>query len=298
MASRKRDDQFDERFLRKLDYLYIMSKKIAAGAARAQRKTQIVGSGLEFADHRSYSPGDDMRNIDWKVFGRTNKLFLKLFEEEEDLYIYFLLDTSRSMTLGKAPTKWDYAKSCAAALGYIGLANLDRVSIIPFSSRLDGRMPPTRGKTQIFKIFDFLSAVEPGQQTSLKDAFKTFVAQNKRRGIACVISDFYDPTGFEDGMNYLRYYKFDPIVIHLFDERELNPKLNGELQLVDCETGEVREITITEGMLKRYREVWNEYCQELEEYCSKRNILYFRAPVQLPFDELVLRVFRAGGFLG
>lgn len=298
MASIKRDEQFDERFLRKLDYLHIMSKKIAAGAARAQRKTHIVGSGIEFADHRSYSPGDDMRNIDWKVFGRTNKLFLKLFEEEEDLYIYFLLDTSASMTLGKSPTKWDYAKSCCAALGYIGLSNLDRVSVIPFSSKLDGRMPPTRGKAQIFKIFDFLSNVETGSQTSLKDAFKTFVAQNKRRGIACVISDFYDPTGFEEGMNYLRYYKFNPIVIHLFDERELNPKLNGEMQLVDCETGEVREMTITEGMLKRYREVWNEYCAELEEYCSKRNILYFRAPVQLPFDELVLRVFRAGGFIG
>ena len=294
----KRDEQFDERFLRKLDYLHIMSKKIAAGAARAQRKTQIVGSGLEFADHRSYNPGDDMRNIDWKVYGRTNKLFLKLFEEEEDLYIYFLLDTSASMTLGKAPTKWDYAKSLAAALGYIGLSNLDRVSLIPFSSKLTGRLPPTRGKAQIFKIFDFLSGVEPGQQTSLQEAFKTFVAQNKRRGIACVISDFYDPTGFEEGLNYLRYYKFDPIVLHLFDERELNPRINGEMQLVDCETGEVKEITITEAMIKRYREVWLEYCEELEEYCRKRDILYFRAPVQLEFDELVLRVFRAGGFLG
>ena len=147
----RRDEQFDERFLRKLEYLHIMSKKIAAGQARAQRKTRIVGSGLEFADHRNYSPGDDMRNIDWKVYGRTNKLFLKLFEEEEDLYIYFLLDTSKSMTLGFEPTKWDYAKQCAAALGYIGLSNLDRVSIIPFSAKLDGRMPPTRGKAQIFK---------------------------------------------------------------------------------------------------------------------------------------------------
>lgn len=293
----RRDAQFDERFLRKLDYLYIMSKKIASGATRAQRKTRIVGSGLEFADHRNYSPGDDMRNIDWKVFGRTNKLFLKLFEEEEDLYIYFLLDTSRSMTLGKAPTKWDYAKSCAAALGYIGLSNLDRVSIIPFSAKLEGRMPPTRGKTQIFKIFDFLSNAEPGSQTSLADAFKNFVAQNKRRGIACVISDFYDPTGFEQGLNYLRYHKFEPIIIHLYDERELDPKLNGELQLVDCETGEVREIMITPELMKRYREVWQTYCEELETYCSKRDMLYFRAPVQTPFDELVLRVFRAGGFL-
>lgn len=292
----KRDAQFDEKFLRKLDYLYIMSKKIASGAARAQRKTRIVGSGLEFADHRNYSPGDDMRNMDWKVYGRTNKLFLKLFEEEEDLYIYFLLDVSQSMTLG-TPNKWEYAKRTAAALGYIGLSNLDRVSVIPFSSKLDGRMPPTRGKAQIFKIFDFLSSVEPGKHTSLGDAFKTFIAQNKRKGIACVISDFYDPTGFEQGLNYLRYHKFEPIIIHLFDERELDPQLNGELQLVDCETGEIREVTVTPQILKRYRQVWDEFCGEVESYCSKRDILYFRVPIQVPFDDLVLRVFRAGGFL-
>lgn len=292
----KRDAQFDEKFLRKLDYLYIMSKKIASGAARAQRKTRIVGSGLEFADHRNYSPGDDMRNMDWKVYGRTNKLFLKLFEEEEDLYIYFLLDVSQSMTLG-SPNKWEYAKRTAAALGYIGLSNLDRVSVIPFSSKLDGRMPPTRGKAQIFKIFDFLSSVEPGKHTSLGDAFKTFIAQNKRKGIACVISDFYDPTGFEQGLNYLRYHKFEPIIIHLFDERELDPQLNGELQLVDCETGEIREVTVTPQILKRYRQVWDEFCGEVESYCSKRDILYFRVPIQVPFDDLVLRVFRAGGFL-
>lgn len=296
--ARERDAQFDEKFLRRLEYLHIMSKKIASGAARAQRKTRIVGSGLEFADHRSYTPGDDMRNIDWKVYGRTNKLFLKLYEEEEDLYIYFLLDTSLSMTLGYEPTKWDYAKRCAAALGYIGLSNLDRVSIIPFSSKLDGRMPPTRGKKQIFKIFDFLSTVEPGAHTSLEDAFKTFVAQNKRRGIAVVISDFYDPTGFEKGLNYLRYYKFDPIILHVFDERELDPKMHGELQLVDCETGAVREVTVTPAILKRYKQVWEAFCERLETYCSKRDILYFRVPVQVPFDELVLRVFRAGGFLG
>lgn len=292
----KRDEQFDEKFLRRLDYLHIMSKKIAAGSARAKRKTRLVGSGIEFADHRNYSPGDDMRNIDWKVYGRTNKLFLKLFEEEEDLYIYFLVDVSHSMMLGD-PDKWSYAKRVTAALSYIGLSNLDRVSIIPFSSGLDGRLAPTRGKAQIFKIFDFLSGVVPSQHTSLADAFKTFVTQNKRKGVACVISDFYDPSGFEDGMNFLRYHKFEPLVIHLYDERELYPDLNGEMQLVDCETGEVREVMITPSILKRYRQIWDEFCTEIDDYCSKRDILYFRVPIQESFDDLILRVFRSGGFL-
>jgi uncharacterized protein (DUF58 family) len=294
----KRDSQFDETFLKKLDYLYIISRKIAAGMNLAERKTRIVGSGIEFAEHRNYVPGEDTRNLDWKVYARTNKLFLRRYEEEEDLYIYFLIDTSNSMQLGGGDTtKWSYAKSVCAALSYIGLSNLDRVSIIPFSSQLDGRLPPARGKAQIFKIFDFLSALDPGQHTSFEDAFKTFVTQNKRRGMAVVISDFYDPRGFEEGLNFLRYHKFDPIVVQIYDDRELDPDLKGELQLVDCETGEVRDITVTKAMLKRYKQVFEEFCHEIEDYCKKRQILYFRTPIQQAFDDLILKIFRAGGFL-
>lgn len=291
-----KNDQFNDEFLKKLEYLYIISKKIVAGKNQAERKTRIVGSGIEFADHRSYSPGDDFRGLDWKVYARTEKLFLRLFEEEEDLYIYFLLDCSRSMLLGE-PTKWDYAKKVAAALGYIGLSNLDRVSIIPFSSKLDGRLPPSRGKAQIYKIFDFLGNLEAGQHTSLEDAFSTFVAQNKRRGMAVVLSDFYDPRGFHEGLNKLRYHKFEPIVVHVYDERELNPTVQGELQLVDVETGDVREITLTPEIVKEYRQAFYEFSEELEEYCAKKQVLYFRTPIQEPFDELVLRIFRAGGFI-
>jgi len=290
------EEQFDEAFLKKLEYLYIVSQKIVSGRLRAERKTRIVGSGIEFADYRTYAHGDDLRNIDWRIFARTEKLFLRLFEEEEDLYIYFLIDSSRSMTLGD-PDKWSYAKRVAAALGYIGLANLDRVSVIPFSSQLDGRLPPSRGRAQIFKIFEFLEGLEPGRQTSLKDAFRTFVTQNKRRGMAVVVSDFYDPRGFEEGLNFLRYHKFEPLVVHLYDERELEENFRGDLQLVDCETGEIAEVTVTAGMMREYRKAFEAYCDQLEDYCVKRQILYFRAPIQIPFDDLILRVFRAGGFL-
>lgn len=290
------DEQFDEAFLKKLEYLYIVSQKIVPGRMRAERKTKIVGSGIEFADYRNYAPGDDLRNIDWRIYARTEKLFLRLFEEEEDLYIYFLIDSSKSMTLGD-PDKWSYAKRVAAALGYIGLSNLDRVSIIPFSSQLDGRLPPSRGKAQIFKIFEFLEALDPGEQTSLEDAFRTFVTQNKRRGMAVVISDFYDPRGFEEGLNFLRYHKFEPLVIHLTDDRELDADFRGDLQLVDCETGDIAELTVTQGMMREYQKAFDAYCAELEEYCVKRQILYFRAPIQVAFDDLILSVFRAGGFL-
>lgn len=289
-------EQFDEAFLKKLEYLYIVSKKIVAGASRAQRKTRIVGSGLEFADHRNYAAGDDLRTLDWKIYARTEKLFLKLFEEEEDLYIYFLVDTSPSMRMGD-PDKWSYARRLTAALAYIGLSNLDRVSVVPFSSALDGRLPPARGKAQIFKVFEFLNSVRPGDTTRLGEAFRTFVTQNKRRGIAVVVSDFYDPEGFEAGLNFLRYHKFEPMVIQLYDERELDPSFRGDLQLVDCETGDVTDVTVTSSLKREYVKAFEAWAEELEEYCLKRNILYFKAPIQVPFDELVLRVFRAGGFL-
>lgn len=290
------EDQFDEEFLKRLEYLYIVSQKIAATQQQAKRETEIVGSGIEFAEHRQYTPGDDFRNIDWSLYARTEELFLKLFEEEKDLYIYFLLDSSRSMQLG-SPNKWDYAKRVVAALAYIGLANLDRVSIVPFSSKLDDRLPPTRSRGQIFKIFEFLRGLEPGKRTKLEDAFHSFVTQHKRSGLAVVVSDFYDPEGFEEALNFLRYHKFDPVVIQLYDERELDPALKGEVEVVDCETDDVRQVTVTPELLEAYREAFEAFSDDLAEYCTKNQILYFRAPSQEPFDELILRVFRAGGFL-
>jgi len=287
---------FDEAFLKKIDYLYIMSKKVFAGQHRAERKTRKVASGIEFADHRPYSAGDDFRHLDWKIYSRTEKLLLRLFEEEEDLYIYFLIDTSLSMLLGE-PRKLDYAKRVAAALAYIGLSNMDRVSIVPFNSAVTGRLPPSRGKAQIFKVFDFLTKINEGAETNMRDAFRTFAAQNKRRGIAVVISDFYDPAGYTEALNLLRYQKFETYCIHVFDEFELKPNLRGDIELVDCETGARRSITVTPRLLERYRKAHRAYCDELEEFCIKRRMLYFRTPIQLPFDELILRVFRAGGFL-
>lgn len=287
---------FDEEFLDQLEYLYMVSQKIAAGQFRARRRTKLVGSGIDFADHRQYTPGDDVRNLDWRVYRRTEKLFLKLYEEEEDLHIYFLVDTSRSMHLGET-NKWQRAQQIAAALGYIGLCNLDRVSIVPFSSTVQDRMPPTRGKSQIFKIFRFLQQCQPGEQTTLKSAFETFVNEHKRPGLAVVISDFYDPQGFDEGLDVLRYHRFEPMVIQLYDKRELSMSIEGDIELVDCETGQTRQMTVTPAMIREYARVFEEFCDELETYCTRRQMLYFKAPIQQPFEDLVLRVFRAGGFL-
>ena len=219
-----------------------------------------------------------------------------MFEEEEDLHIYFLVDCSASMHVG-SERKLRYAKRVAAALAYIGLANLDRVSIVPFAESVLGRLPSSRGRGQIWKVFRFLEAEYEGTRTDIQSAFKKFVTETRRRGMVVVISDFYDHAGFIEGINLLRYHRFEPLIFQVWDEEDLNPSLKGDLELTDCETGETVRITVTPGMLKRYQKAHRELMDEVEGYCKQKNLLYFRTPVQLPFDELVLRVFRAGGFL-
>jgi hypothetical protein len=158
-------------------------------------------------------------------------------------------------------------------------------------------MQETRGKARIFKVFRFLTELRAEGTTDLGDAMKTFVAQNKRRGLAVLISDLYDPSGFERGINVLRYNKFDPFVVHVTDPSEAKPKLAGDVLLYDCETGDEREVTVTAAVLQRFEKVYGEYLHEIERFCSTRQVPYIRAEVSVPFDELVLRVFRRGGFL-
>jgi uncharacterized protein (DUF58 family) len=288
---------FDESFLKKLEYLHMVSRKVFTGNLRAERRTRTVGSGIEFADHRTYARGDDFRYIDWNVYGRIDKLLLRLFEEEEDLHIYILVDCSDSMAIGSPLPKLHYAMQVGAALTYVGLANLDRVAILPFSDRVLGRMPPARGKNRIFRVFEFLRSCEIGGRTDLAGCARTFVAQHKRRGLAVLISDFYDPRGFEEGINTLRYNRFEPFVLQAYDLREASPQLHGDLSLVDCETGETREVTVSRALLDAYRREHEKYCKELEQFCTARAVPFFRTHTQVPFDELVLRIFRTGGFL-
>jgi len=290
-------DLFGDEFLKKLEYLYLVSKKMFSGRIRSERRTKKVGAGIEFADHRNYTIGDDFRYIDWNIYGRMDRLLLRLFEEEEDLSIYMLLDASVSMRIGAPMTKLHYAMQVVAALCYVGLANLDRVSIQPFSTELHERLPPARGKGRIFKVFEFLRGVEPGGLTRLGPSLERFVQQNRRRGLAVVVSDFYDPTGYEEGLNVLRYHKFEPFILQVFDEKEANPPLHGDLTLIDCETGEPKEVTISASLLEAYKREHERYCAELAQFCTRRAVPFFRTHTGIPFDDLVLKIFRAGGFL-
>lgn len=308
-AERGSEAGFDQSFLKKLEYLHIVAKKVFAGRLRAERRSRKTGAGIEFADHRDYTPGDDLRYLDWAVYGRMGRLLLRLFEEEEDLYIYILVDSSTSMRLGAGSgsllsrssdgriAKLGYAAQVAAALAYVGLSNLDRVAVYEFAEALRGQLPAARGKGRIFKVFDFLSAMSPDGQTDLRTALTQFVHRTRRRGVAVVLSDFYDAAGYEEGLNLLRYHRFEPAVIQIIDPHEARPTLRGDLELVDMETGERRQVTLTEAMCAAYARTHAEYCQTLESFCSSRGIGYLRADTDVPFEDLVLRMLREGGFV-
>jgi uncharacterized protein (DUF58 family) len=291
-----RETLFDDEFQRKLEMLALVSRRVFAGRLRAERRSKKRGTGVEFADYRDYAPGDDFRSIDWNIYQRFSRLLVRLYEEEEDLGIYFLVDSSTSMGFGGGK-KLDQARRLCAALAYVGLANLDRVTIVSLSDHVESRMPTTRGKARIFKVFEFLSGIQPRGRTDLTEALNTFVAQHKRRGLAVLISDLYDPAGFEGGINVLRYAKFEPYVLHVIDPRDAHPELKGDVRLYDCETGEEREVTVTDALLKRMERALLEYREGIERFCTTRQVPYFIADTEKPFEDLVLELFRKGGFL-
>ena len=258
------EDLFDDEFQRKLDYLAMVSRRVFSGAMRAERRTKKTGSGVEFADHRDYTAGDDFRYLDWSAYQRFDRLLIRLYEEEEDLSIYFILDTSSSMAFGDGE-KLRQGKRLTAALAYVGLANLDRIAIVTATDEISGRMQSTRVKARIFRIFRFLRAVKAEGHTDLGEAMKTFVAQHKRKGLAVLITDLYDPAGLEKGINVLRYNKFEPFVLHVVDPSEARPDLKGDVRVYDCETGEEREVTVTAKVLERFGQAYEEYLEEAKQ---------------------------------
>jgi uncharacterized protein (DUF58 family) len=203
---------------------------------------------------------------------------------------------SNSMTLGKEP-KFFYGLRLGAALAYIGLSNLDRVAVVPFAHKMLGWLPPNRGKSRIFKIFDFLKGQTPGGTTDLERSLKNFIAQSRRRGVAVVISDFYDPDGYQEALNFLKYHKYESYIIQIFDKHEARPDLMGDLHLVDCETDEDRQVTVSAGLLRKYAAEHEKFCRELAEFCTGAAMPFFRTNTEMPFQDLILEIFRMGGFI-
>jgi uncharacterized protein (DUF58 family) len=286
--------RFDGAFLRKLEYLRIVSRKAFAGRDRADRIARARGRGAEFADYRPYAPGDDIRQIDWKAYKRLNRLLLRLFDEERDLPIALFLDASRSMALAG---KFELARRVAAALCYIGLVHLDRVVLAPFASRLGPVIVPGRGRARIFGLMDRLDAIVPAGGTDLYQTVRGFAGRPRARGVAVVISDFLDPDGVEPALRMLAALGHDVFVVHVQAARDGAVTALGDVRLVDVESGESRDVDLTPSLAARYRETWDRHVHQLQDVCARYGMSYLPAMVDEPFEDVILRAFRAGGFL-
>lgn len=290
------DALFDQDFLRKLEHLHILSKQVFAGAFHAERTARRRGSGLEFADHRGYAPGDDFRHIDWRAYQRLGKLLLRLFEEEQGLPVYLFVDHSRSMATG-TPSKMHYARQVAAALCYIGLAHLDRVALLGYSDTLGPELPGQRGKGRIFRVFDFLGSLDADGGTNSAEALRAFRNRQSTPGVAVVISDFLDPAGAEAGLDALRYGRHDVFAVHITSRADRHPPIGGDVRLQDAETGDVRAIAITPGLLAAYAQAFDAHCEGLARHCDRYQLGYLRTSTDEPFEDAILKVFRLGRFL-
>ncbi|MDR3199494.1 MAG: DUF58 domain-containing protein [Planctomycetaceae bacterium] len=288
---------FDSEFMKKLEYLSLISRRIFRGQLLAQKRTRKLGGGVEFADHRNYVHGDDLRYFDWNVYARLGSELVKRFEEEEDLHIYFFLDCSQSMFAGN-PNKFDYARQITAALAYIALADLDRISVVVFADRVYDIFPLIRGKQHILSLLRFLESLQTvGKATDISASVNGFLHRKQRTGLAVVISDLFDPAGFQKAIDTLRYRHFEPNIIQIHDISEASPKLLGDLQLFDIETGFVRNVTISENVLRRYKQKFSEFLESVKRYCMSNGFSCTVSTTAVPFDEMILRMMRETGSL-
>jgi len=280
------DSFLDEDFLRKLDKLRIQAKRGIKGPAKGEHDSWRSGASLEFLDYRKYQAGDDFRYIDWNVYGRLDRLFIKLFRAEEDLTIHILVDMSQSMGSGNPP-KEIYAKKIAAALCYIGLANLDRVNVTSFTNSLGESNPPERGRQIYLSVLKYLLSLKPDGKTDINSCLAEYASACKRPGIAIILSDLLDPKGCEKGLEALSYGKFDISLIQILDREELFPSLNGYLTLKDVETGETKRITLDGTLLELYRKKIRDFIENIKDLCQRGGIDYYLSDTSIPFEDFL-----------
>ncbi|HSF56992.1 MAG TPA: DUF58 domain-containing protein [Candidatus Binatia bacterium] len=282
---------FDTEFLKKLERLRLVAKRLAWANAKGEHSSSRRGFSLEFSDYRKYQQGDDLRYVDWNIYRRLDRLLLKVFTADEEMNVYLLVDTSRSMAEG-TPPKIDYARKVAAALGYIGLKNLDRVGGASFSAALHAPLTLGRGRKQVLGLFSFLSKLSCHGETNLRTAIHSFTNLFPHPGLAIIISDLFDPAGWRAALEELATKKYQLLVIHILDPQEISPKPWGDVALNDVESGRERRFFLDPDLIRRFQEELEGYFNEIETVCSSRRIDYLKTTTELPFDEFVLQTLR------
>jgi len=282
--------------LRRLEQFQLLAARRAKSSLRGERRSRARGQSVEFADYRSYVPGDDFRYLDWNLYGRLERLFLKLYEEERELPVTIFLDASESMAFGE-PRKFNFARQVAAAVAYVALCGFDRVSLIAFPDRPEeaaarGALRSVRGKKSALELFRNLGQLQAGGSADFNQALRRGALQARHAGLAVILSDFLDPAGYEDGLRALIGRRFQVSAVQILAPDELTPTAYGDLRLIDSETGGQQEVTFGKYRLKAYQQTVESFCQRLREYCRGRGIGFFRASSDTPVEELLLKQLR------
>ncbi len=328
------DELLDAQLVARLSAVDITSKKILAGKLKGERRSKRRGQSVEFADHRPYVVGDDLRHIDWNIMGRLEKLFLKMFLEEEDLALNIVLDASGSHDAGE-PSKFVFMQRLAIALGYIGLTNMHRVTVSAIGGDLlipvpgGSATPPTsrsfgesgggagggaggderdgprvlsqvrdlRGRRRLSDLGRWLCSLEPVGEAPFTEGCKRLALARRGKGVTIVISDFLIKEGYETGLRLMLGRGYDVYAIQVLSPQEIEPKLGGDLRLRDCEDGDMAEVTISAPLLKRYKATLTAYCNRLRDFCAARGIMHMTVPSDTKVDALVLDVLRRKGLV-
>ena len=280
-------------FIRRLDSLYLLARKVLGGALQADRKSTKTGTGITFADYAEYHFGADYRTIDWRVFARFESLVIKLFELEEDATVYLLLDCSRSME-----SKFLYARKLAAALGYIALNSLDRLAVYGLADTLNPLLDTCRGRGNVLR---FLQALEDaktfGAETLFNNGCRIFQARHRRRGMVIVLSDFLFPGGFEDGLKFLQYHKHDVYCLQIQDENDTCCDWKGDVEVRCVETDQRQRITITPREARMYEQAVVDWTEGLRQSCARRGIGLAATTPSVPFESVIQDILRRGGLV-
>ncbi len=276
----------DESFWKRLSALQLLVRHRAEGQA-GPWTTRRVGMSLEFAEYREYYPGDDFRYVDWNLYGRLDRLFVKVFHREENIPVYILLDTSRSMAVGE---KLSYAGELAGALSYIGLKDMNRVGVFTFARTLIQGVPARSGLSHLQKIFSFLEGLQPNDQTSLSAALEEFGKLPLRRGLVILLSDMLDPAGYEQGLLHLLIKRHEIVLVQILAPEDLEPPIEYEARLVDSE--ELAEFSVSAGAVARYRQRLLQYEHSLEAFCRTHQIRYKVLVATRPLERVLFEDLR------
>ncbi len=286
----------DSQMLARLEQLELVTRKLFIGRMKGERRSPRKGQSSEFADFKPYTIGDDLRYLDWNLFARLDKLFLRLFLEEEDLHVSLLIDASLSMDFG-TPTKLHFARQVAAALGFVGLVGQDRVVVEAFGEGTAKTSPPLRGRRSLWRLIDFLNGIAPMGRGDLSRSLRSYAMRSSGKGVVILLSDLMDKAGYEEGLRYLVARRMDVYVLQVLSPEELDPDLTGDVKLIDVEDQDEAELTVGPGLVERYKRALAAYQGQVQEFCNRRGIGYLFSSTTTPFDKLVLTYFRQRGLL-